>query len=294
VDLGNVSIGVSVQGGASRNTIGGDSPGERNTISGNLLGVYLGGTSTMSNTVSGNYIGTDVNGTADLGNTGAGVSIKDGASWNTIGGLAHGEGNVISGNDEHGVQMWGTGIMGNKVLGNHIGTDAAGMAHLGNEWCGVYLGGGAQGSRVGPGNTIAHNIGHGVFVEGSSTIGNRLTRNSIYANAWGVRLWADANGGIAPPTIGAATLGSVSVVGTACPVCTVELFENDDDDGEGETYIGDAVAAANGTFTVTVAAVGMPHLTATATDAISGTSEFSLPFAVSLGRLCLPIVLSER
>ena len=107
-------------------------------------------------------------------------------------------------------------------------------------------------------------------------------------------LWADANGGIAPPTIGAATLGSVSVVGTACPVCTVELFENDDDDGEGETYIGDAVAAATGTFTVTVASLGKPYLTATATHPLSGTSEFSGPFVVSLGRLCLPIVLSDH
>ena len=99
--------------------------------------------------------------------------------------------------------------------------------------------------------------------------------------------------GIAAPSIDAATLGSVSVVGIACPGCTIELFENGDDDGEGETYIGDAVATASGAFTVTITWLTKAYLTATATDAISGTSGFSLPFATSLGRVFLPIVLGQ-
>jgi hypothetical protein len=56
----------------------------------------------------------------------------------------------------------------------------------------------------------------------------------------------------------------------------VEVFENGDTDGEGETYVGNTTAT--GDFTVTVSSLNDIYLTATATDAISGTSEFSAVF----------------
>ena len=76
---------------------------------------------------------------------------------------------------------------------------------------------------------------------------------------------------------------------------TVEVFENSDPDGEGETYMGNATANASGAFTVTVSALKKPYLTATATDAAKGTSKFSVVFAATEKlNVYLPIVLSNR
>jgi hypothetical protein len=115
----------------------------------------------------------------------------------------------------------------------------------------------------------------------------------------GIRLWQSANGGIAAPVIITTIQGSVNIGGTACAGCTVEVFENSDTDGEGETYVGDTIADASGNFTVTVSALTQPYLTATATDVISGTSEFSDVFTVTVelapgsGTIFLPIVLKN-
>jgi CSLREA domain-containing protein len=55
-DLGNTDSGVYIEEGAQYNTVGGDTAGERNLISGNDgHGVAIQGTTAMSNTVSGNY-----------------------------------------------------------------------------------------------------------------------------------------------------------------------------------------------------------------------------------------------
>ncbi|WP_145944014.1 LamG-like jellyroll fold domain-containing protein [Fuerstiella marisgermanici] len=59
--------GVVISIGGHDNLIGGDSPAERNVISGNLYrGVNVSGSATVNNTVSGNYIGTDVDGNVSL------------------------------------------------------------------------------------------------------------------------------------------------------------------------------------------------------------------------------------
>jgi hypothetical protein len=74
--------------------------------------------------------------------------------------------------------------------------------------------------------------------------------------------------------------------------CTVELFANGDDDGEGELYIGSTPADGGGDFAVTLeVGPGMHFLTATATDVISGTSEFSAPFETGISWVMLPVVL---
>jgi hypothetical protein len=293
-DLGNAWDGVYIVGGAQDNTVGGDTAGERNVISGNdQRGVCIYGSDTMSNTVSGNYIGTDADGTLDRGNSYSGVYIDGGAQNNTVGGDTAGERNVISGNDGYGVLIDGSGTTGNTVSGNTIGTDANGTADLGNSGYGVYIYSGAQNNTVGPDNVIAHNGYDGVAVDGSSTTGNTITQNSIFSNTLGIDLTNGANGNIAAPVIVTTTVGSVNVVGTACAGCTVEVFENSDTDGEGETYVGDTTATASGAFTVTVSSLRDPYLTATATDAVDGTSEFSAVFTstVTGGNIYLPIIL---
>ena len=119
-DLGNAFAGVFV-GSAPNNTIGGNTAAERNVISGNgLHGIRISGSSAMGNKVYANYIGTDASGTGALANSGSGVLIDGGASGNTIGGTAPGEGNTIAFNTQDGVRVSGATTINNAVRGNSI------------------------------------------------------------------------------------------------------------------------------------------------------------------------------
>jgi len=188
-DLGNVGFGVAIQN-APNNTIGGNTAGARNIISGNAFGVLIQNTPATSNaatgnTVLGNFIGTDINGTADLGNTSTGVLVQD-AAGNTIGGTAAGDRNIISGNDGFGVQILNANATLNSVLGNYIGTNAAGTAALPNT-IGVVVDNAPSntigGSVAGAGNIISGNsspsAGLGVQITGASATGNTLRGNFI-------------------------------------------------------------------------------------------------------------------
>jgi CSLREA domain-containing protein len=294
--IGNVESGITIGWYAQYNIIGGATPSERNIISGNGSdGVLIMGTLAISNTISGNYIGTDASGIVALPNADDGLEITDGASYNVIGGDTPGERNIISGNGFQGVTIDGSGTMSNTVSGNYIGTDASGTADLGNTSDGVYISDGAQNNTVGPDNVIVYNGWDGVEVYGGSTISNTITQNSIFSNDdMGIDLTDGANGGIAAPVIFTTTLGSVNIVGIACASCIVEVFENNDTDGEGENYVGNTTATASGAFTVTASYLTQPYLTATATDAVSGTSEFSEVFTTTVPLappVYLPIIL---
>ncbi|MBN1217951.1 MAG: CSLREA domain-containing protein [Anaerolineae bacterium] len=297
-NLGNSQDGIDIVSGAQDNTIGGSTADERNVISGNdWSGILIHSSGTMNNTVSGNYIGTDTTGTADLGNADDGVTIAGGAQYNTIGGSTADERNVISGNDRHGVGIVDSGTTSNTVSGNHIGTNATGTTGLGNTQHGVLITYGAQNNTVGPGNIIAYNSQDGVEVNMVGTLGNAISQNSIFSNTMGIDLANQANGEIDAPVIVTTTVGSVNIIGTACANCTVEVFQNSDTDGEGETYVGGTTADGSGNFTVTVTSLAQPYLTATASDVISGTSEFSgvfsvtVPLAPPAGPVYLPIIL---
>src|SRR5205809_566739 len=82
-------------------------------------------------------------------------------------GTAAGAGNLISGNAGAGVLISGPGATDNLIVGNLIGTTAAGTAALGNGGAGVSISGGAFGNTIGgaaagAGNVISGNAGHGV------------------------------------------------------------------------------------------------------------------------------------
>jgi hypothetical protein len=285
--LSNTQFGVSMWYGADHNTVGGSTPGERNVISGNGWGnvaIY----DSSDNIVLGNYVGTEASGTANLGTPSDGVYVGGSAQNNAVG--PH---NVISGNED-GVRIEGSTTTSNTVFGNYIGTQADSTDPLGNHLRGVYIETAASDNTVGPDNVIAHNGYDGVSVVGGSTTGNTITRNSIFSNDMGIDLLSGANGAIETPTIVATTLGSINVVGFACPGCTVEVFENGDADGEGETYVARTTADGSGAFTITVGALTEPYLTATATDVVSGTSEFSAVFTTTLRSIFLPLISNSH
>ncbi len=200
---------------ASNNTVGGTASGASNVISGNSKdGVDIDGSSASGNEVAGNYIGIDATGREDLGNIRYGVWVK--GPNNTVGGTASGAGNVISGNDDQAVYIYGNGASGNEVAGNYIGTDATGQEDVGNSRSGVYVeapdnrvGGTASGAR----NVISGNGRQGVVLAAS---GNEVAGNYIGTDATGQNDLGNSDYGVAVlgpnNTIGGTVSGARNVI----------------------------------------------------------------------------------
>src|SRR5262249_59066297 len=110
------------------------------------------------------------------------------AADNSIGGLAPGAGNLISGNFGEGILVNSEIGSGNAILGNLIGTDVTGTSALGNQGNGVHIQGDGVtiGSPLSGGrNVISANQGDGVFLEGASF--SLVQGNLIGTDASGIR-----------------------------------------------------------------------------------------------------------
>src|SRR5205807_986464 len=132
----------------------------RNLISGNdRSAIYLTGAAAASNRIEGNYIGTDVSGNVALGNSATlgffaiDISGQFGVPPGTL--VVR---NVISGSGGPGVGLAGPAARGNQLLGNFIGTNAAGTIGLGNGGNGVFVANGASGNVVGGTEAAARNL----------------------------------------------------------------------------------------------------------------------------------------
>lgn len=149
-----------------------------------------------NSTIEGNFVGITPSG-EDAGN-GGGVSIRNGASGNTVGGATPRARNIISGNGPGQVGDTGVGILeigttNNRVMGNYIGTTKSGTGDLGNTGRGLFVGNGASGNVIGDNdptdglanaaNIIAFNGLVGVEVSSASSTGNSILSNSIHSNA---------------------------------------------------------------------------------------------------------------
>ncbi len=223
VAAGNSAAGVSIQGG-NNNTIGGASAAARNVIATNAgNGVEIYGASASGNQIEGNWIG--FTGTAAaVGNTGDGVFISNAVN-NTIGGITAGSGNVISGNS-NGLEILNNtnnpgNASGNVLLGNFIGTDAAGTAttittktssgtmtaSLGNQTNGVLdigapqimigmpLAGGPGPINLG-GNSISGNAANGIDIAGQTAKQVSIQANFIGTDVTGTIALGNAADGI--------------------------------------------------------------------------------------------------
>lgn len=280
---GNGGHGLEISGGATDNIIGGVLAANRNVISGNDgCGIQVKGSG--SNAILGNYIGLSASGLAAIANGESGVALIEGATANTVGGDADGEGNVLSANSESGVLISGAGTADNVVSGNIIGLTATGQSDLGNVDQGVTILQGAAGNIVGgtsveAGNIISGNGGAAVLVDGPDTIENTIRFNQITGNfSGGIDLGSGGNLALAAPVI----TGLGSVDGTALPGSTVDLYTSSD--RQGETYLATVIADGSGNFSspVDVEPVVGLFITATATDGAGNTSEFSDGFFVDL------------
>ncbi len=216
-------FGIDTDQGAA---IGGAAAGQGNVISGNTGPAVQIASSVPAGaaTVQGNTIGLNAAGTAAVPN-GSGVDLY--ADGTTIGGATPGQGNVISGNAAAGVLIdAGTD---DAVVGNLIGTDAAGTRAIANgtdtaadplfrggvsleATTGTVIGG----TTAGAGNVISGNATVGVYV-GDQTQLTTIQGNYVGTNAAGGSAVPNARDGIfvAPPGGGEAAPTGVTIGGTA-------------------------------------------------------------------------------
>ena len=223
--LGNTLDGVSILLGAHDNTIGGTSLADLNVIGDNGEdGVGMVGDNTTGNVVVGNYIGFFYSAT-DLGNAEYGVHIYGGAHGNTIG--AHAVDQRIAANDYGGILIAGANTRDNVVTANSIG-----VSTLGNSGdAAVSITDGAYDNTIGPGNEIAYNSYHGVFIYGASTMSNTVSGNEIHNNWYGVVISVAQNN-----TVGGDTGSERNVIfGNEVGVCIGNSAQNNTVSGN---YIG--------------------------------------------------------
>ncbi len=313
--MGNTgSGGILINTNSNNNVIGGTTVADRNVISGNADGILVTAV-TSGAVILGNYIGTNAAGTAAIPN---GISIEvfgtnttiGGTSGTTPGGPCTGACNLISGN-QTGPALESSSS-GAQILGNLIGTDAAGTGALGNVGPGIDVNSSANvvgGMTSSARNVIAFNGAEGVRIE--PVTGNSILGNSIFGNAaLGIDLGGD---GVTPndacdvdtgsnnlqnfPVITLASIaaGNVTISGTlnstASTAFRLEFFSNASCDpsgnGEGQTFLGftnvTTDGACNASFGPLVFPVppGQTAITATATDPANNTSEFSACFVVA-------------
>ncbi|MCK6402817.1 MAG: putative Ig domain-containing protein, partial [Sphaerotilus natans subsp. sulfidivorans] len=179
--------GILVQ--SAGNTIGGAGSGAGNIVSGNLDGIVLWGPSASANQILGNRIGLSASGSSAIGNTFDGIRLENGASGNTLGGASAGLRNVISGNGRDGVRITDENSDGNAVLGNWIGSNAAGTAVLGNGGDGIFIRNGADSSRIGGAAP-----GEGNWVIGAGLVGIEIDGDSTGTTIRGNRVGTDLAG----------------------------------------------------------------------------------------------------
>jgi titin len=196
--VGNGGYGVSIDTGASDNTVGGTTYSGRDVISGNgASGVILSSAGTTGNVVEGDYIGIDALGEYRVANGVDGIDIVSGASSNVIGGTTTLARDVISGNAYLGVWLTGAGTSNNVVEGNDIGTDATSTAALGNGLGGVQIDSGASSNLIGGPSANDSNLiefnGNGVGI-GAGSFGNVIQFDIIDLNVGDGVLLAGASG----------------------------------------------------------------------------------------------------
>lgn len=175
--LGN-SVGVFFLNNCDKNTIGGSSFSQRNSICNNkALGLKFEN-GCDSNTVTGNFIGVDINNNAK-GNLSEGIQVWSACNGNKIGGSTPNLRNIISGNLGLGIYV-NIGSIQNLIEGNYIGVDSTGSIRMGNGADGVQVN--ASNNATVRGNVISGNKGHGVNAVGNSAA-TLITGNVIGLNA---------------------------------------------------------------------------------------------------------------
>lgn len=193
------------------------------------------------------------------------------------------ENNTITGNTSHGLYVLGSAPIvytpgvapvipavdlpgnANRIAGNTVSTNKA---------SGVALRTLATNSVV-TNNVLHSNTTQGVWVDGSKSINNKISQNSITNNGQrGIYLSGSSQSKIKAPVVSSRS-GNV-VTGSGPANATIEIYS--DSGGEGEVYKGTVTANGSGqwNFTLPVGDTSPPGtLTAIAWSSSGNTSQFS-------------------
>ncbi|HKR22478.1 MAG TPA: hypothetical protein VJS17_07785 [Pyrinomonadaceae bacterium] len=258
----NTMIGSNVSGAG--NLISGN--GRKGSATGHGDGIRIGGSGAV---IKGNLIGTDVTGTGPLRNLLNGIAT--GGSGSTIGGAAAGDANVIAFNGESGIRITGTFSTNNTIRRNSIHSNGT-LSSPSTGSIGIDLGPLGPTSND-PGDTDT----------GPNQLQNFPIITSVISGA-----------------------GSTNVKGSLNSLASrsfdLDFFRNSACDplghGEGQQLIGSGKvttdASGNATFDLTfaVSTATTEVLTATATDDLGNTSEFS-PCASIASTSPLRLIIDE-
>ncbi|MBI2422402.1 MAG: right-handed parallel beta-helix repeat-containing protein [Candidatus Hydrogenedentes bacterium] len=200
--------------------IGGATAAGRNIVSGNgFYGItcetlFGSGGQSQNVHIFGNYIGVGADGSTTIVNPSdsftqfTGISVYSGSASEPITGLkigdtAAGAGNVISGNDSSGIQLYGNGIVGPRIQGNIIGLDSTGLAEPGLQDYGISVGGGVSGTVIGGANDSARNIVSGnvntgiIISDGEGTLDGFVIANNYIGLGSDLSAHGNVSAGIA-------------------------------------------------------------------------------------------------
>jgi len=298
---------IRLGAGTHDDTVGTDDIADRNIIGGAIGSGIVIASGATNNQIVNNYIGIGWGGAyTTIGNGARGIYVA--GDTNTI------SGNLIGNNTQSGIVLDSLGANHNLITRNGIGEDTLGVAFA-NGSSGIHLIGDSGGTGDAPNdntirlNTIASNTAQGILIDVGQR--NTIRRNSINVNGnLGIDLGAvgpadpqSDDGGLHPldeanrsqnfPVLTSAAgdkaLGSVAgTLLTTAGDYTVDFYLSATCDtsgyGEGAFWLGSATvtAPAPESFNVqvrqpsdSVLLFGGSKITATATDSLGNTSEFS-------------------
>ncbi|MBN2000828.1 T9SS type A sorting domain-containing protein [candidate division KSB1 bacterium] len=273
----NREAGIFLWAGPSYNYIGGLAPSERNYISGNdQNGIQIFG-DCQHNFIRGNYIGTNASASITVPNGANGVYLTADSrnkkpTYNTIG-----PANVILADVPDteltpiaAVKLEYTGTSFNTVSENFIGSNPGGT--LTSQNSGIIVLKGANFNTLGPNNRISGCAKYPILIKDNGTIGNTVTRNSIYNNGQPpITLLAGGNTELGSPFI--LNASSTNIFGFTVPYSVVEIYS--DTGEEAQTFVGSANANQFGNYNWN-GTINQAYVSATTTDAAGNTSQLSI------------------
>jgi hypothetical protein len=181
-----------------------------------------------------------------------------------------------------------SGVTGVRVEGNFIGTDPSGTQSLGNGSDGVEIlrssGNTVGGTSPAARNLISDNSSTGVEIDGNSTpLGdNKVQGNLIGTSRDGISALGNGSVGVRITTSSGNSIGGTTAESAnTIAFNTIQFFANPPGTDQGKTFLGQTRASTdakgNAFFTFTLDRRVRPRLalTATATDSVGNTSEFS-------------------
>ena len=317
VAVPNTSTGIQITNFAQFNHVGRKTDATSSSAAGNLISGNSGWgirfrNHASDNVAAGNKIGTDVSGMVPLPNMSSGIGTYQLATGNVIGGASPHMGNLISGNHRWGIEI--EHFSGaNRILGNSIGLAVDGVSPLGNGTGGIRVIS-ASSNQIGNATTaganqIAFNAEVGIQIVGDNSTENLIAVNSIYSQAIAIDLGGD---GVTPNDIDDRDLGPNQLqntplvhhavsVGMGSQVAgslhglphtefRIELYASPSEAGlgQGSRYLGrvltrtDDLGYANWLVDLVSSLESDDVITATASDPLGNTSEFSAPLKVAV------------